>query len=180
MNYFKISIALVVGLLVALSHGEIFAQSQYQVQNAIISAGGGDVSGGGLAVSSTIGQPVAGTTSGGGFIIGSGFWQMPGILLATSTEHADPEVPLKFSLEQNYPNPFNPVTIIEFALPMAGDVELTVYNILGQRVATLVNDHKQAGHHKVTFDAGNLASGVYFYRIRAGEFTDTRKLTLIK
>jgi len=178
MNYFKISITLVLGLLLAFTHGDIFAQ--YQIQNALISTGGGDVSGDGLAISSTIGQPVAGTSSGDGFIINSGFWQMTGILLATSAEQIDPEVPGEFSLEQNYPNPFNPATVIEFALPMAGDVELTVYNILGQRVATLVNDHKQAGHHKVTFDAGNLASGVYFYRIRAGEFTDTRKLTLIK
>jgi len=103
------------------------------------------------------------------------------VMIGETTSLTDESsVVTEYRLSQNYPNPFNPATIIEFALPQPGDVELSVYNILGHRVATLVNEQKQAGHHQVTFDAGNLASGLYFYRIRAGEFTNTRKLMLIK
>ena len=89
-------------------------------------------------------------------------------------------IPDEYELSQNYPNPFNPVTVIEFALPEAGDVELIVYNILGREVATLVNERKQAGHHQVTFDAGHLASGVYIYHLRTDNFEQARQLTLIK
>ena len=99
---------------------------------------------------------------------------------AVSVDDDDPELPRSYSLEQNYPNPFNPATNIEFALPEAVEVNLAVYDILGRRVAILVDEYMQAGYHQVTFDAGHLASGVYIYRIRAEEFTDTRKLTLIK
>lgn len=88
--------------------------------------------------------------------------------------------PMEYSLEQNYPNPFNPVTVIEFSLPQTSNVRLEVYNVIGQRVATLVNETRQAGVHQVNFNASNLASGVYFYRISAGSFVQTRQLTLIK
>ncbi len=86
-----------------------------------------------------------------------------------------------FSLEQNYPNPFNPTTNIRFNLPNAADVTLTVYNVLGQKVATLLNNKKfTVGSHDVAFDARNLASGVYIYRIEAGSFTKSKKMMLIK
>lgn len=90
------------------------------------------------------------------------------------------DIPQEYTLSQNYPNPFNPSTIIEFALPEPGDVELVVYNILGREVASLVNSQKQAGYHQVIFDAGHLASGIYIYRLQANEFQLTRQLTLIK
>lgn len=86
-----------------------------------------------------------------------------------------------FSLEQNYPNPFNPTTNIRFNLPNAADVTLTVYNVLGQKVATLLNNKKfTVGSHSVAFDARNLASGVYIYRIEAGTFSQSKKMMLIK
>ncbi|WP_340106251.1 cohesin domain-containing protein [Rhodohalobacter sp. 8-1] len=89
-------------------------------------------------------------------------------------------IPGQFVLEQNYPNPFNPTTTIQFGLPEAGDVSLEVFDMTGRRVATLVNENKSAGWHNVTFDASNLASGMYIYRIQSGNFISTRKLTLIK
>ena len=85
-----------------------------------------------------------------------------------------------FSLNQNYPNPFNPTTMINYQLPMTSDVELSVYNLLGQKIATLVNESQRAGNHQVGWDASNQASGVYYYQIRAGEFQDVKKMILIR
>jgi len=89
-------------------------------------------------------------------------------------------VPTVYSLQQNYPNPFNPSTEIKFDLPKAGIIKLVVYDVLGKEVKTLVNEYKQAGEFNVQFDAQNLASGVYFYRIEANGFTATKKMLLLK
>ena len=89
-------------------------------------------------------------------------------------------LPEKFTLEQNFPNPFNPGTTIQYALPYRSRVTLTIYNTLGQLVVTLVSDDIEAGYHTVQFDASNLATGVYFYRMQAGDFVQTRKLILMK
>jgi hypothetical protein len=88
--------------------------------------------------------------------------------------------PREFDLAQNFPNPFNPSTLIRYALPVRSHVVLTVHNLLGQVVATLVSADQDAGVHEVRFDAHNLASGVYLYRLDAGKFVQTRKLTIIR
>ncbi len=90
------------------------------------------------------------------------------------------EVPSSYSLSQNYPNPFNPVTNINFSLPKSGLVTLKVYDALGKEVATLVNDNRPSGVYNVDFDASSLSSGVYFYKLTAGEFTSVKKMMLIK
>lgn len=91
-----------------------------------------------------------------------------------------PGVPTDFQLAQNYPNPFNPSTVIEYALPRETAVRLEVFNLIGERVALLVDGKQRAGYHATTFDAGGLASGLYFYRLRAGDFVQTRKLVLLR
>jgi hypothetical protein len=90
------------------------------------------------------------------------------------------DIPAEFSLNQNYPNPFNPSTSIQFGIPESSDVKLEVMNMLGQRVALLVDENRSAGLYTVTFDASSLSSGMYLYRLQAGNFVQTRKLTLIK
>jgi hypothetical protein len=92
------------------------------------------------------------------------------------TQHS----PTLFRLEQNYPNPFNPSTTIQYVLPSRTHVALLVYNVLGQRVAELVNEEKDAGHYEYRFNATGLASGVYLYRLQAGSFMQTRKLVVVK
>jgi photosystem II stability/assembly factor-like uncharacterized protein len=85
-----------------------------------------------------------------------------------------------FALYQNYPNPFNPTTVIKYHLPVATDVKLLVYDILGRKVAVLVNERKNPGRYEATFDARGLSSGVYFYRLEAGSYVQTRKLVLLR
>ena len=87
---------------------------------------------------------------------------------------------MSYALHQNYPNPFNPSTTIRYGLPSRSHVVLTVFNTLGQQVAMLVEGEQEAGYHEVKFEAGGLASGVYFSRLQAGDFLQTRKLLLTK
>jgi hypothetical protein len=89
-------------------------------------------------------------------------------------------IPNNYSLAQNYPNPFNPSTKISFELPKEGFTTLSVFNVLGQKVANLVNKNLQAGSHEFTFDASELNSGVYLYKLESGNFVKTMKMLLIK
>jgi hypothetical protein len=98
----------------------------------------------------------------------------------TSMAKPSAVLPEKFAVSQNYPNPFNPVTTIDFSLPAASHVEITVFNIMGQKVATLADRHFVAGRHSIRWDASRVASGVYFYRVAAGERIETRKMMLLK
>jgi hypothetical protein len=88
--------------------------------------------------------------------------------------------PTQFLLSQNYPNPFNPSTKISWLSPISGWQTLKVYDVLGNEVATLVNEYKQAGSYEVEFNGQNLSSGVYFYQLRAGEFIRTKKMLYLK
>ena len=90
------------------------------------------------------------------------------------------QVPKQFALLQNYPNPFNPKTIINYELPITNYVRLNIYNLVGQKVAALVSEKKQAGYHRVEWDASGFASGIYYYQINAGNFAEVRKMILIR
>ena len=108
------------------------------------------------------------------------FWRDTMRIVMTGIEAVRSPLPTIFSLEQNYPNPFNPSTTIRYTLPHQSQVCLNVYNTLGQRVATLFQGQQEAGSYEVAFDGTNTASGVYFYRIQAGDFVATKKLLLTK
>ncbi len=101
-------------------------------------------------------------------------------LETTTAVGEEPMVPATYSLDQNYPNPFNPTTVIRYSLPAMSQVRLAVFDMLGRQVSELVNEKKEAGSYEVRFDATGLASGVYFYRIEAGNFVQTRKLLLLR
>ncbi len=89
-------------------------------------------------------------------------------------------VPSEFSVKQNFPNPFNPTTKIEFSIPLDNHVEIKVYNVLGMEVASLLNERSQAGRHSVEFNASNLASGIYFYKVVSGKYSETKKMILLR
>ncbi len=101
-------------------------------------------------------------------------------LLGVEEQIVNNGIPHKFTIRQNYPNPFNPSTRIEYSLPRAAQVQLTVFNVQGRKVATLVNDYRAAGNYAVTWNAENLSGGVYFYRFQAGNSVETRKMILLK
>jgi len=110
---------------------------------------------------------------------------MGGIILyrniyITDVKNEEGPSPIDFVLDQNYPNPFNNTTVIRYSLPKEGLVTLKIYNIIVEEVAVLVNDTKQAGNYQITFNSDNLPSGVYFYRLQAGDFVQTRKMILLK
>jgi hypothetical protein len=112
-----------------------------------------------------------------GKVIGSTRWSYLGPTGVIATDNFVPGV---FSLEQNYPNPFNPATTIKYQVPVNGLVTLKVFNVIGQEVATLVNEVQSASGYETSFDASKLSSGIYFYTLRAGSFVETKKMMLIK
>jgi len=98
----------------------------------------------------------------------------------TGVEQTSSEIPEKFNLEQNYPNPFNPTTTISFSIPSSAFTSLKIYDLLGNEVATLVNEEKPIGSYEVNFNASTPSSGVYLYRLTAGSFTEMKKMILLK
>ena len=161
--------------------------AQYQLSHTVIGSGGGQISSADYGIGFTAGEATVGSTASADNSLGMGFWHIYNLNMLTAIED-NRAVPIDFLLEQNYPNPFNPGTTIKFALPYSGDVVLDVYNLLGERVARLVNGKISAGYHEVQFDARGLSSGIYIYRITAtglsggsgSTFTDVKKMILLK
>jgi plastocyanin len=113
---------------------------------------------------------------------GPGGVGMSGVITVEATTNITNEAisSYKYDLEQNYPNPFNPSTTIKYQIEFSEPVSLKIYNILGNEVAELVNEVKQAGNYSVSFDARNITSGVYFYKLQAGSFVQARKMIILK
>ncbi|MCH7495283.1 MAG: T9SS type A sorting domain-containing protein, partial [Candidatus Marinimicrobia bacterium] len=126
---------------------------------------------GGYAVVGSSGDDDNGDLSGSAYVYS-------GIIVGIEDERKG--LPAEFSLSQNYPNPFNPETVIEYSIPIRSDVKLTIYNLRGEEVAILINDAIPAGNHRVSWDASNVSSGIYFYRLKTDNFVQTRKMVLLK
>lgn len=155
------------------------AYPQHQVSSGIFSSGGMTHQSSNYTLSGTAGEVLTGKTSGSAHQLNSGFWHVYSQSVITNV-YDDETIPATFKMEQNYPNPFNPSTIIRFSVPENSNVTLKVYDVLGNELITLLNEDKDAGWYDVSFDASALASGVYIYRIIAGSFISTKKMTLIK
>jgi hypothetical protein len=127
--------------------------------------------------------------SGNEVVVGGAFTEAGGVRAicvarwnsgTSRVEQLSPTAPKTFLLEQNYPNPFNPSTTIRYQLPVASEVKLEVYDVLGKKVATLVSERQAAGYYQYVWNANGLTSGVYFYRLQAGGFVETKKMMLVK
>jgi len=152
--------------------------SQYNINASVLGGGGGVIEGNGFRVVSTLGQTFVGSTVSTGLRLHTGIWHQYDIV--TSVQRVTDERPSEYRLEQNYPNPFNPSTTIGFALKEQSDVVLVVYNVLGQKVLELVNEELSAGRYEIYFDAGSLPSGIYIYRITAGNYAAVKRMILLK
>lgn len=156
------------------------AFAQNQITYSVISSGGEKSSNESFVLSGTVGEPLIGssvTTSNQNF---TGFWYVYYNDVITSVEEQQELIPTVFKLEQNYPNPFNPSTIIKFAVPERSNVLIKIYDILGGEVATLVDEELDTGWYERSFNASSIASGVYIYRMNAGNFISTKKMLMVK
>ncbi len=156
------------------------AATQIVVSKSVSGNGGDVLSNSEYRVVGTLGQPFIGITQNSSKVNRVGFWYLATHTVITDVDETSSSVPVEFRLEQNYPNPFNPTTTILFALPRRAEVKLKIYDLLGREVATLLDKELQPGEYKVNFEARGLQSGIYFYRIEASGFVQTRKLTLLK
>ena len=156
-------------------------QGQFVLRNVVFSAGAVTGESASYRLTTTLGEPFAGRAASSSFIVTLGFWAtVPPEATAPTAIEAIDAVPKRFSLDQNYPNPFNPATRIRYALPEPASARLMIYDVLGREVSLLVDRQQAAGTYEVTFEAGDLPSGVYFYHLRAGDYSETRKMLIVK
>jgi hypothetical protein len=164
-------------------HPQIFSQNK--IAFSLISSGGGQQSNSAYIINGSLGQTIIGKCENAINQAQAGFWQMYYQNVMVNVTDDDIK-PIEFMLEQNYPNPFNPSTIIGYVLQEKSNAKLSLINILGEEVAILVNEEQDKGFHKVDINAANLPSGVYLYKLQAGNpangtgFTETKKLMLLK
>ena len=154
--------------------------AQYRLGTWVSGSGGGTVSGDTYTVVSTLGQSLSGVAQYNGFSIQSGFMHAAIESTITGIEHPDVFTLQQFILGQNYPNPFTWITAIEYEVAEIIHVEIIVYNTFGQAISILVSEDHYPGRYKVIFNPGAFPGGVYFYRMKAGDFLDTRKMLLLR
>jgi len=165
-------------LLSILLFSEILI-SQNKIPIGILSNGGERQSNANYIIVGTVGQTSIYKYFGPDYQIQAGFWY--DYQIATPVEKEEEEMlPIVYKLEQNYPNPFNPSTVIKFAVPERSNVLIKIYDILGSTVTTLVNEEMDTGWYQKVFNSSGYSSGVYIYRMEAGNYISTKKMLLIK
>jgi Secretion system C-terminal sorting domain len=132
----------------------------------------------GLTNSGILALAVSGTNLFAG-TYGAGVWKRP-LSEFTGVSNQVNNLPQEFTLSQNYPNPWNPTTTINYSIAREGNVKLSVYNAIGSKVATIVNEYKPAGNYSIQFNGSNLASGIYLYRLESGNYSAVKKFILMK
>jgi len=152
---------------------------QYQITNSVIGSGGNTISNSNNGIVCTVGESFIGKTSNTINQNQIGFWYAYQQTTITDVENEE-TIPTVFKLEQNYPNPFNPSTRIKFAVPEKSNVLIKVYDILGSEVAILVNEEMNVGWYENDFNATGLSSGVYLFRMEAGNFISTKKMIYLR
>jgi len=168
-------------LMGALVLGPIELHSQISaIQWSSLSNGFGLSSSENSKVETVLGQPFVGMMKSAPILISSGFITGPVLSSNITGVESGQFIPLQFALQQNYPNPFNPSTIIRYTIPDRSHVSLRLFNLLGKEVVSLVDEMQGQGEHTVRLTPRSLSSGVYFYRLTAGRFTDQRKLLFLK
>jgi len=176
MRISKLAIILFVSLVVLQFLHPVNAQ--ISVQRSEFGIGGNILSDSSFRLVGSAGQTIIGTANNSDYVSQSGYWYTAGIVLGLD-EFPIP-IPGRFELFQNYPNPFNPITNIRFAVPKLSHVKLEIFNILGQRVAILLDKKMGPGYQLIKFDASNLAGGFYFYRLVTDGFHSYKKMILMK
>jgi hypothetical protein len=160
----------------------------YDIPRQVLDGGGAMwLSTGSYRLCSSLSQSITGYQASASYKLHTGFWN-PWVMEATPVEWEEVDFsqrPTHFALRQNYPNPFNPTTVIQYALPKASFVKIEVYNVLGQRVRTLLEEPQELGYRTIQWDGKDdsgieVSSGVYFYKIEAGNFVECRKMMLLK
>lgn len=174
MKKIKIGVVLV---FLLMSAGTAF--SQYQITNSVIGNGGGKLSNTSYIFYSTVGEAFIGKSINSTNQQLAGFWNVYQQQIITGVKDEE-TIPVTFKLEQNYPNPFNPATTIKYAVPERSHVIIKIYDITGSTVATIVNEELNAGWYKQEFNAVGISSGVYFYRMEAGNYVNIKKMLLLK
>jgi hypothetical protein len=182
----SLSLLLLPGVLYSENQAlESSTQDGHQIIWQAIVGGGGFDTTANYQLLSVLAQPIAGITGTGNYYVASGFVSDSSPTPLEVVDIESPTLPKEYTLSQNYPNPFNPTTTIEFALPRSGFVSIEVYDIMGRKVIDLVSEDLQAGVKRVDWDGrdragAEVASGVYFYRIQVNDFSETRKMLLLK
>jgi len=170
----------VVGLLTCLALPAMVL-GQAELRKEVVAAGGGTVSSANHTMRLTLGQPAVGQVSDTTYDLNIGFWY--GGVMSPSPVNDD--VPIVFGMDQNYPNPFNPMTIISFSMPGSLPVNLSIYNVRGERVRVLVDEVRGAGRHEVAWDGADdhgrsVSSGTYIARIQSSAGVQNRKMVLAR
>jgi len=156
--------------------------AQYSIPVSVFSGSFGSMENAQYRMQGTLGQPIVTEMRSSENTVKSGFWHLAALSgIPTSSESDGPaDIPSVFTLKQNYPNPFNPSTVIPFELSKEVAVRIDIFDILGRQVMVLVDEVMPAGTHRAQWDASGVAGGVYIYQLRAGDFMQSRKLTIVK